>query len=373
MLVIFYIFLIITSIYLFLIILFIVGFNNLKPVNINDTNLNTFSIIIPFRNEAEYILNILNSIEKLDYLKTCYEVILIDDESTDNSVEIINAFCLENPIIDIKLIENIRTSMSPKKDAIKTAISIAKYNWIITTDADCLLPVKWLLCFNTYINTYKPNMLVAPVCISNKNTFHTQYQSIDFLSMQGATIGSFGIKQPFLANGANLGYKKEIFKKLNGFKNNDFIASGDDVFLLENFINYKKEKVIFIKDYDALVTTYPTKTWQDLIAQRKRWAAKTTHFKSNNTKIIGVVVFLVNSITILTLIASILYPYFLLLLFSKFIVDGILIFKTATLYKQKIEFISYCKTLFFYPFFTIYIAIASLSSTFEWKKRTFNK
>ena len=373
MLIIFYTFLFLMGLYLLLILLFIIGFNNLKTLIINNKQPNTFSIIIPFRNEAEYLNGILNSILKIDYSKLNYEIILVDDESTDGSIEIIKAFIRKNSFVDIKLIENIRTSNSPKKDAINTAISITKYNWIITTDADCLLPKKWLTCFNTYINKYKPNMLVAPVCISNKNTFLNQFQCIDFLSMQGATIGGFGIKQPFLANGANLAYRKNIFKQLNGFKSNDFIASGDDVFLLENFIKHDKRKVIFIKNQKALVTTFSTKNWQHLIEQRKRWAAKTTNFNNNFTKCIGLIVFFANCITIVALVLSIFYPCFLLLLLFKYILDAVLITKTAILYKQKIGILNYCKTLIFHPFFTIYIAISSISSTFEWKERQFKK
>jgi hypothetical protein len=53
------------------------------------------------------------------------------------------------------------------------------------------------------------------------------------LSLQGATIGSFGIGKGFMCNGANLAYKKSLFQELNGFQGNDTIASGDDVFLLQ--------------------------------------------------------------------------------------------------------------------------------------------
>ena len=80
-------------------------------------------------------------------------------------------------------------------------------------------------------------MIVAPVSLESNTTFLQQFQLIDFLSMQGATIGGFGIQQPFMANGANLAYQKELFIKLNGFENNNTIASGDDVFLLENFMD----------------------------------------------------------------------------------------------------------------------------------------
>ena len=191
--------------------------------------------------------------------------------------------------------------------------------------------------------------------------------------MQGATIGGFGIQQPFMANGANLAYKKELFLQLNGFKDNDFIASGDDVFLLENFVAHNKSKVLFLKDIKALVTTYPAKNWNELIQQRKRWAAKATHFKSNFAKAIGVIVLFANLGVGLLLVISLYHPIFLTFLLLKFVIDSLVIFKTAHLYQNKINLLSFLKTLLFYPFFTVYIAITSLLSPFVWKDRRFNK
>ncbi len=369
----FYIFGLLICLYVILILLFVIGFDKLNTSTKNYEDTTQFSVIIPFRNEAENLPSLLNSIKEIEYHQSLFEIILVDDESSDNSIEIITQFFINNPEIDIKIIKNLRDSNSPKKDAISTAISITKYNWIIATDADCILPKTWLSSFNTSICENNPNMIVAPVSFKSNSSFLHQFQLIDFLSMQGATIGGFGIKKPFMANGANLAYKKELFLKLNGFKDNDFIASGDDVFLLENFVAYNRSKVIFLKNIEALVTTYPTKNWNELIQQRKRWAAKATHFKSNFAKSIGALVFFANCVIGLSIIIGLYQPIFLTLLLPKFLIDTVLIFKTAGLYQNKINFLSFLKTLLFYPFFTVYIAITSLSSPFVWKDRHFNK
>ena len=65
------------------------------------------------------------------------------------------------------------------------------------------------------------------------------------MSLQGSTVGGFGIGHPFLCNGANLAYKKHHFIQLNGFKGNDTIASGDDIFLFEKFIHAFPRQVHF--------------------------------------------------------------------------------------------------------------------------------
>lgn len=364
---------IIIGLYFLLILLFTVGFHNLKESKKNQTPKTQFSVIIPFRNEANNLPHLLNSIAGLAYRKNGFEIILVDDDSTDDSVKLINEFSAKNPDIDIQLLKNIRSSNSPKKDAISIAIPIAKYAWIISTDADCILPPFWLTSFNANIVVNKPNMLVAPVSFKSNTSFLSQFQLIDFLSMQGATIGGFGIQQPFMANGANLAYRKDLFLKLNGFEDNNFIASGDDVFLLENFIAYNKTKVLFLKNIEALVSTFPTETWTELIQQRKRWAAKATHFKNPFAKGIGMVVFLANCIIVFAFIMSFFNLKFLWLLFPKALIDTILIYKTAHLYREQLKPISYLKTMLFYSFFTVFIAVSSMFGSFNWKGRSFKK
>ena len=364
---------IIIGLYFILISLFIIGFDKVNLSKESPIPQTHFSVIIPFRNEANNIPHLLYSIAGLAYQKNFFEIILVDDDSSDDSVKLINEFAAKNSDLDIQLLKNIRSSNSPKKDAISIAIPKAKYDWIISTDADCILPPLWLASFNTSIIVNKPNMVVAPVSFKSNSPFLSQFQLIDFLSMQGSTIGGFGIQQPFMANGANLAYRKDLFLKLNGFEDNNFIASGDDVFLLENFVAHDKSKVLFLKNIEALVKTFPTKTWAELIQQRKRWAAKATHFKNPFAKGIGIVVFLANCTVIFSFVLSCFDLKFLWLLFPKVLIDTILIYKTAYLYQEQLKPISYLKTVVFYSFFTGFIAVTSMFGSFNWKGRDFKK
>lgn len=361
------------GLYVLLIFAFIIGFDCLdNELKKSDPKIN-FSIIIPFRNEAKHLLNLLNSIKALVYDDAKFEVLLVNDDSSDDSVAIIEAFKVKNTLLNIQVIDNNRSSNSPKKDAISTAIKHTKHAWVISTDADCILPNQWLNCYNDFINMHDPNMIIAPVSFNSNETFLQQFQLIDFLSMQGTTIGGFGIHQPFMANAANFGYKKDLFLHLNGFENNNDIASGDDVFLLENFIKHNKRKVLFLKNTNALVTTFPTDTWSALINQRKRWAAKATHFKNPFTKFIGIVVFLANFAYILALLFTLYNIFFIEAVVLKIAIDSCLIYKTTKFYHQKIKPVAYLKTVLSYPFFTAYIAVTSMLTTFEWKDRAFRK
>ena len=78
---------------------------------------------------------------------------------------------MQNDDIDTTLLENLRLSNSPKKDAIARAMPIAKNPWIITTDADCIVPKNWLKTIDNFIQQNQPEMIVCPVIYKTKNNW----------------------------------------------------------------------------------------------------------------------------------------------------------------------------------------------------------
>lgn len=375
-------FVIITLAYLFLIGSLAFGFDKVKPFLLEEVETKTtFSVIIPFRNEAENLPDLLNSIAALQYPKHLFEIILIDDASEDTSVEIIKNIISKRSFdcaqCDITVIKNVRKSNSPKKDAITTAIKTAKYNWIVTTDADCVLPKFWLDSFDAYIQKNETNLIVAPVTYSNVNSFLKRFQLLDILSLQGATIGGFGIQKPFLCNGANLAYHKDFFKAVNGFKGNNNIASGDDIFLLEKALKQDAKKVHYLKCEQAIVRTEAEKTTSDLISQRVRWASKSANYKNSFAKIVGLIVLLMNASLICGLTLSIVgvlnFKMLLYIFLIKCSIDFLLLFKSVRFYKQEGFLSSYIFSCFIYPFFSIYVVFISVFSNYKWKGRAFKK
>jgi glycosyltransferase involved in cell wall biosynthesis len=216
----------------------IVGFGKIKtehsPVAAPKT---FFAIVVPFRNESTNLPVLLDSIKNLNYPVELFEIILVDDFSEDDSVRQFYNWRMENGKFQTTLLENIKLSNSPKKDAIARAIPIVKNDWIITTDADCTFPKNWLLTLDNYIQNHEVAMVVGAVSYDcKKYSFLHHFQQLDLASLQGATIGSFGMKLGFMCNGANFCYKKSLFEELNGFIGNNKMASGDDVFLVQKAV-----------------------------------------------------------------------------------------------------------------------------------------
>ncbi|MFY8111210.1 MAG: glycosyltransferase family 2 protein, partial [Flavobacterium sp.] len=285
----------------------------------------TFSILVPFRNEAENLPILLESISKLKYPTDLFEVLLIDDASDLR-------FKINDLRFKISLINTIRQSNSPKKDAITTGVPLAKNEWIVTTDADCVVPENWLLTMDAFIQNHKIEMIAGAVTYDCKPSFLHHFQHLDLTSLQGATIGSFGINKGFMCNGANFAYTKSLFQKLNGFEGNNKIASGDDVFLLQKAIAQCPEKVHYLKSKETIVLTQPTDSWKALFYQRVRWASKTSSYQSRFGIGLGLVVFGGNLSLILVLVLGFLgwipFLYVALLWLTKFMVDAVLLYTT---------------------------------------------
>ncbi|WP_396175243.1 glycosyltransferase [Flavobacterium sp.] len=356
--------LLILFIYANLLVLFIVGTSKVKVLPFSESKSETcFSIVVPFRNEAANLPMLLQSFENLNYPTDQFEVILVDDDSLEK-------FQVSGLKFQVQLVPNQRKSNSPKKDAIQTAIKQAKYDWIVTTDGDCIVPENWLLDLNNYIQQTKKEMVCGPVLFKKADGFLYDFQQIELLSLQAVTIGSFGMQQPFMCNGANFTYSKSLFQQLNGFEGNNTIASGDDVFLLQKAVQYYPKKVGFLVKSNFLVQTKVASSWKELFYQRVRWAGKSTEYSSPFGKMVALVVLLGNLTFIVALLGLIFGRYeCAFILFIKVLVDYLLARRTAVFYKKQMK--SIFLTALIYPFFSTAVAFYSLFGSYQWKGRRF--
>jgi cellulose synthase/poly-beta-1,6-N-acetylglucosamine synthase-like glycosyltransferase len=373
-----YISILVSIIYLALIVAFIIGFEKVETVKNNDAvPKNRFSIIIPFRNEAHNLPGLLKSISIINYPSELFEVLLVNDDSKDNFNPIIEEFTNRNPSLNFQLLKNIRKTNSPKKDAINTAINLSNFEWIVTTDADCVVPVNWLKLFNQFIEDENPVFISAPVKFSLQNSMLFHFQNLNFTSLMGSTLGGFGIDNPFMCNGANLCYHKETFFELKGFEGNTNIASGDDIFLMEKMFRIYPKKVKFLKSEEAIVETNSENTWKLFINQQIRWASKSVSYTNFFSKFVGIAVFLENLLVLILGVFTLLFPQFWLtfiLVFTlKIMIDFILIAQTSFFLKSIKSLKHYLIVSLLYPFFIVITGSLSLFKNYEWKGRIFKK
>ncbi|GEQ84520.1 glycosyl transferase [Patiriisocius marinistellae] len=332
-----------------------------------------FSIVIPFRNEQHRILPLLQSINKLKFPKSSFEIIFIDDASSDDSIFVINTSI--DPTIDYQILTNKNVSKSPKKDAITLAVSKAKNEWIITTDADCIVPQYWLETYAQFIDKKHPSLICGPIAYSSNNSFLNKFQQLDALSLQWVGMGSFGYSKPIMANGANMAYRVTLFESLNGFEGNTNIASGDDIFMLEKAKKSNINGVKFLRVKNAIVFTQPEKNWKSVINQRVRWASKTSKVKNQFSQGIGLLVFLANAAIIIGVLWSVfnlsILWHVLIYFILKLILDAIALYQSASFFGIRLGFISVVKSAIIYPFTTMIVVVGSIKGRYNWKGRDF--
>ena len=213
------------------------GWFKIKNFTLTNDDIKTIiSVIIPARNEENNILNLLSDLKKQNYPAGLYEVIIIDDHSTDKTYKRVLKFIKDNDnqVVKIIRLEAGQLTDTYKKNAITKGIEISKGDLIVTTDADCRFGPDWLKTIAGYYEAKRCKMIIGPVAYHNETTFFEKLQSLEFLSLVAVSAGASAIGKPIMSNGANLAYEKEAFKIAGGFSKDRF-SSGDDVFLMMKF------------------------------------------------------------------------------------------------------------------------------------------
>ena len=204
-----------------------------------------FTVIIPARNEENQIGKCLETVLDQDYPENLFEVIVVDDYSTDKTALVVSTMQQRFQNLNLLQLQKILGSdqlNSYKKKAIELAVEKAKGDWIVTTDADCTATKKWLSNLSDFIQQHKSVFVAAPVKFTNTGSFVSIFQCLDFISLQGITAASVYHGFHSMCNGANLAYEKKAFYKVGGFKGIDTIASGDDMLLMHKiYVNYKNQ------------------------------------------------------------------------------------------------------------------------------------
>lgn len=323
-------------------------------------NFKPISIVIPFRNEAPHLPALLASIQKLDYPKEKYEVILVDDHSTDGS---------NNIIKETSDFIAVQSTGEGKKQAQRLGISKANHKIIACTDADCAVPPNWLKDINSaMINNVE--LVFGPVVFSRDKK---PFMALEFLALVGSTMGMLEEGYYVIGNGANMAFKKSAFlavtDKLEGVKT----PSGDDVFLLHEVANNKGQ--IQTLSCHTIVQTQPPKTLNEFINQRIRWASKGRHYTSRPTILVGLLVFAVNSWLLLLFILAFFYEEvwlsFFLLFGSKTFLDTVLLTRFGKGFQQEVKLFHIIGQQIMNLIYVPLIAVLSLFKSYTWKGRRY--
>ncbi len=248
----------------------------------------SISVIIPIRNESKYIEDCIKSILVQNYPNNLLEIIIVNDHSEDQTLQILKKF---EQIPNLKIL-HLPMNKIGKKEAIQWGIENATGEIIITTDGDTLRGKYWV---QTLVNFFSENtaMVSGPVKLTGKSIWQ-EMQALEFAGLILLGAAMIANKKPSLCNGANLAYRKKVFYEVNGFQNIKQIASGDDELLLHKIRNLKKYDIVFAKNIYALVETPAQNSLKTFIHQRLRWTSKSTVYPDKWVTIHLIMAYLAN-------------------------------------------------------------------------------
>jgi poly-beta-1,6-N-acetyl-D-glucosamine synthase len=359
--------------YIILIGFFTVGwFKKRGEISIEETDYPFISVIIPFRNEAPNLPGLIQNLKSQDYFDGKFEILFSDDFSDDESIKIINREIGE--LSNFYLIQPHSKDAPGKKAAIERALGKAAGDIIVNTDADCIMGPEWLKHIGIEFSDPDLQLLLAPVDIDDQGKgLFSQLQSLEFMSLTGATGGSVGMGHPVMANGANMAIRLktmlEVREKIKGKE----LLSGDDMFLLQALKKLYPGKIRFLKNRKAIVKTRPANSLKDFLRQRVRWSAKSTAYRDAFTIFTGGVVAAINILMVLLLPGLLFEPALIkplaILWITKLAVDFPLIAGVAgSMGKTKLLWL-YILLQIIYPLYvTLTLLLAVLTPT-KWKDR----
>ncbi len=367
-------FLILASfIYILIVVSFIRGWLKIKISNdLKVTREVKVSVIIPVRNESLHIKALIDDLMLQSYPKELFEIVVIDDHSTDDTAEIVKSIKADNLKLISLVIDN--PTFAYKKKAVTMAIESSTAELIITTDGDCRVGKDWIKSIVSYYTNNNVKLISSPVSFHESGTWYEKVQTLEFQYLIGVGAACIQNKYPSTCNGANLAYTREVFFDVQGFDGVDSFAHGDDEMFLYKVNEKYPDSIGFLKSYDAIVYTHAKTKMSDFVQQRKRWASKSTKYYDWHVIVLVYTVYFLNLGLLIGLPFALMNGDFSKVYFSvlvaKSFTDGIFFLLTMKFYKNLKYFYLIPLTLFLYVFYIIIIGfIGNIGSTYTWKDR----
>jgi len=338
-------------VFFFSVFLILLGLGILRSWKTQENKELNYSIVIACRNEEQNLPKLFDSLTNLDYPIEKYEIIIVDDASTDNSLQLISTFCDRQTNARFFQIKEKSKEYLGKKAALKLATENAKFEILLFTDADCFPKPNWISSYNSYFSE-KIGFIVGSYEIIDASSFQRFSNQISS-AIYACTIG-LGI--PFSAAGGNLAVRKDAFIEVGGYEKIKQNIAGDDKQLL-NLIKKTSWEIGY--NPEVLVSTNINST--DTHHRDKRKYGK---FRMSST------LFQIFSILILLFYLYLPYKIFIIREWQSFLSYflGALLFWIANIIKHKFKFAPIdIIFIVIYPYYLIYYSILGLLGNWEWK------
>lgn len=343
-------------------ILILKGFHNSIKENSADckSSEENISIIIAVKNEYGNLPKLFTCLRELNYPRDKFEVIFVDDESTDNSSELIEQNLRDN----YKLIKSNNKKYPAKKGALDVGIQTSRFNTIVITDADCQPEADWLKSISGKI-TQGYDIVFGYSPLKTNENFISEVCSFENLRNYILYFSAVGLGVPYSATSRSLAFTKRAFEKINGYRNTLETISGDDDLFIREAVKQKLKIGVFRYSND-LVYSNPSESLRDYFQRKSRHLKTSHHYLLKHQILLGTW----HSINILSLYSILLIPLsplFVIPFITKMLLDTYTIQRVRNIFPHNFSWFEIVILQLFYETFLIINFINSFMKEDKWK------
>jgi len=252
-----------------------------------------WTVIVPFRNEEKNLPRLLKSFSAQ---KKSFHIILVNDHSTDRSLQVITETVASYPALHVTVLTN---EGEGKKMASATGLKTVKTNYVLFTDADGEMPEGFLETTTVY--TDEADFFYGPVIYGFNGERTNAVFFLDQLALNAVSLGLGKMGVHTYCSGANMGGKTEKLQTAIPQLQKSANLSGDDITYLQQAI-VQKQKINALTDRELTVHTAAPVNLGEFLQQRLRWGQKASGYKSFVLLALSALVWLTNSTVLLVLI-----------------------------------------------------------------------
>jgi cellulose synthase/poly-beta-1,6-N-acetylglucosamine synthase-like glycosyltransferase len=243
------------------------------------------SVVICARNEEEFLKKNLPYILDQDYPE--YEVIVVNDCSSDNTQNILNELQNKFPRLRSLVIQEDKVYKHSKKLPLTVGIRSAQYEYLVFTDADCRPAGRnWL---KAMIGAFDDNTeIVLGYGAYGKKKGLTNYlirMDTFQIGLQYLSLAIAGM--PYMGVGRNLAYKKSLFLKQKGFAPYCHIPSGDDDLFVNKAATRFNTRIA--SGPDSVTISEPKESLKEWVRQKRRHVSTARYYKFSTLFILGII------------------------------------------------------------------------------------
>ena len=322
------------------------------------------SVVIAARNEENQISDLINDLIIQEYPIDQLEIVLVNDRSTDSTLDIITEASNNYAFIKVVSINEESKEMTPKKNALTKGIESALGEIVVLTDADCRVGKLWVSSMAYSVMNQNCISIGFSEVTNENDSLFDRYQRIDFFSIIIANAGVSGWGAFWSGSGQNLAFYKNDFEAIDGFQDVRKRISGDDMYLVQAISNLKNGYVHI--DPNSFVKTSPVKSVSSFFNQRVRWSSNAKMNFYDAPLFFG---FLLTMMiyNLLILFSFLLGNPWLGLLCIKFILDALVIFLGGKLFDRNMDILAYCVWAILQPIYVPLIGVWGIRGKFYWK------